>query len=62
MNTVSIKLLHVKRSKIVTNHFIDMCLLEGKDIPNAVKIFESIEKGSGQHDTPWNYNTNRNNM
>ena len=40
--------MHVKRSKTGTNHFIDMFLLEGKDIPNAVKSFESIEKGFGQ--------------
>ena len=39
-----------------------MCFLEDEDSPKAAKIFEAIEKVFEQHDTPWNYNTNRNNM
>jgi hypothetical protein len=44
MNPVSIRIFDINRSKVVTDHFFNMCITEGEDCCKAFKIFESIEK------------------
>ena len=44
MNPVSIRIFYINRSKVVTDHFFNMCITEGEDCCKAFKIFESIDK------------------
>ena len=53
MNPVSIRIFDINRSKVVTDHFFDMCITEGEDCCKAYKIFESIEQSFEEDDMPW---------
>ncbi len=55
MNPVLIRIFDVKRSKVVTDHFFNMCIIEGEDWCKAFKIFEAIEQCFVEDDMPWSY-------
>lgn len=53
MNPVSIRLFDINRSKVVTDHFFNMCVTEGEDCCKAFKIFEAIEECFQEDGMPW---------
>ena len=44
MNPICVKIFYVKRSKTVTNHFLDMCLTSGTDCSTTEGIFTVIDE------------------
>ena len=51
MNPICVKIFDVKRSKTVTNHFLDMCLTSGTDCSTAEGIFTAIDEAF--ENEPW---------
>ena len=53
MNPVTVRLFDIRRSKKVTNHFLDMCVTEGEGGSTAACIFKSIETKFDEFELPW---------
>lgn len=53
MNPVTVRIFDVNRSKVVTNHFLSMCVTSGEDCCKALTIFEAIEKAFNDDLMPW---------
>ena len=44
MNPVALRILDIKNSKTVSEHFFSMCLTEGEKAGKDSKLFEAIEE------------------
>ena len=53
MNSICVKIFDVKRSKTVTNHFLDMCLTSCTDCSTAEGIFTAIDEPFEKNKIPW---------
>ena len=53
MNPICVKIFDVKRSKTVTNHFLDMCLTSGTNCSTAEGIFTAIDEAFEKNKIPW---------
>ena len=51
-NPVSIRIFDVERSKVVTDHFFNVCITEVEDSSKALNIFEAIEQCFVEDDIP----------
>ena len=53
MNPVSIRIIDANTSKVVTNHFYNMCLTEEEHGATAENIFAAIENNFDLHNIPF---------
>lgn len=44
MNPVTIRIFDINRSKMVTSHFYDMCVISGVDGGKAAAIFDVMDQ------------------